>query len=565
MNRVLIPAAILLLLSYTWCNSTVIYASFNKTAIEYSKPTVANSSVIWVPSDNYPTIQGAINNAKEGDTVFVRNGTYFERVVIDKSLSLVGENKYETILDGGRTETIVIVTANNVVISNITVQNGEFGVWLRGSRNNILADNVFTNNSEGIHLWGSSSNVLTGNVASNNWAGIHLLGSSSNVLTGNVASNNWYGTYLDDSSLNTLVDNVVFSNNDGVRLYHSDNNFLSGNTALNNSCGFYVGDSDDNALSGNNALHNQRGFLFYHSRNNLLRGNIMANNSQYGVFLESSSTNKILQNNFVDNIASQCRSIDSANSWDNGVEGNYWSDYDGTDTNRDGIGDAPYLVEKNCQDNCPLMAMFLQFRILVENQSHMIDAVSNSTISDFHFHSDSYNTTNAVSLKADGAGFCRISIPNALIEPPFEVRLNDSQPLYFHKVYTNGTHTWLYFAYNHSEHEITITHTFSLEQLVSYQWTIFGLVIIIVILLSISVNYYRLFNKERRVIEAYEREVGGFPISHEERARMRFIKDVITREEKIEKFGRKYGIKIQPASSLEDIMEKLNVQKEVKH
>jgi len=47
---------------------------------------------------------------------------------------------------------------------------------------------------------------------------------------------------------------------------------------------------------------------------------------------------------------------DSINTtWDNGCEGNYWSIYNETDLNRDGIGDTPYIIDGNNQDNYPLM------------------------------------------------------------------------------------------------------------------------------------------------------------------------------------------------------------------
>jgi hypothetical protein len=49
----------------------------------------------------------------------------------------------------------------------------------------------------------------------------------------------------------------------------------------------------------------------------------------------------------------------STNLWDNGVEGNYWSDYNGTDSNQDGIGDTPYIIDANNVDHYPLMAQYV--------------------------------------------------------------------------------------------------------------------------------------------------------------------------------------------------------------
>jgi len=213
-----------------------------------------------------------------------------------------------------------------------------------------------------------------------------------------------------------------------------------------------------------------------------------------------------------------------------------------------------------------LMAMFLQFNITKENQSYKIGAVCNSTISNFQYNSR--NRTNTLSFKANGTkgkSFCRICIPNALIGPPHTITVNYNPPLYFKTVYTNGTHTWLYFTYAPSEHEVTIMHMPYPEQLVLSQWAILGLTVITVILLLISIKYYRMFNKQKKVIQAYEHELGSFPVSHPERARTRFIKDIVERKEKIEKFEKKYGIKIKSAKTFEDLIKKLGVEKEVKN
>jgi len=86
-------------------------------------PVEANPKVITVP-DEYFLIQEAINNSRQGDTVFVKSGIYFEHIVVDKnSLRLVGENRDTTIIDGNGTGITVYVEANNTVLSDFTIQN----------------------------------------------------------------------------------------------------------------------------------------------------------------------------------------------------------------------------------------------------------------------------------------------------------------------------------------------------------------------------------------------------------------------------------------------------------
>jgi len=564
MNKNIVFAVIFLVFLSTCLPSALTYASLNKAPDNYYESVVETSNTIWVP-DNYTTIQEAINNAKEGETIFVRTGTYYEHVVVDKPLSLIGENKYDTVVDANGTRIVVHVIAEYVNLSNFTIQNGEAGIWFWRSSHNVVTDNVILNNQYGVYVWGSKNNSFTGNrVTNSSQYGIYVVDSDSNFFSGNNASNNHRGIYVADSYYNSFINNIFSSHKyDGIFLYHSDSNFLSGNNASNNHRGIYVADSDSNFLSGNNASNNYYGIYIWYSRDNIFTGNTVTNN-QHGVYLKSSSDNMFFHNNFIRNTELQ-NSIDSVNSWDNGLEGNYWSDYPDTDANQNGIGDIPHPIGENSQDNYPLIAMFRQFNIATENKSYKINVVCNSTISDFRYGHDPNAETEVVSFKVSGTegnGFCRICIPYALIESPHAATVDNDPPAYFKVVHVNGTHTWLYLVYGPSEHEITIVHMSPSEQLILFQWAVSGLAIIIVILFLISINYYRLFNKQKKAIAAYERELGRFPVSQKERARMRFIKDVIEREEKIEKFKKKYGIKIQPAGTLEDLMPKLGVQKE---
>ena len=80
----------------------------------------SSSGIIRVPED-YPVIQWAINAAKPGDTILVSEGTYYERIVINKTLNLLGENRDKTIIDARGTGTVVAITADNVNFSGFTI------------------------------------------------------------------------------------------------------------------------------------------------------------------------------------------------------------------------------------------------------------------------------------------------------------------------------------------------------------------------------------------------------------------------------------------------------------
>ena len=167
------------------------------------QPVKTEPTTIVVP-DDYPTIQAAINAAVSGSTILVKKGTYAENVVINKMLSLLGENCATTIIDGGGTEDSVRIGANNVTISGFTIKNSgqgfydgialnhvincnvhgniikdnSFGILLSSSDNNsIVENNITANRHHGTGLWDSSNynNVSRNNITSNNYAGIESM------------------------------------------------------------------------------------------------------------------------------------------------------------------------------------------------------------------------------------------------------------------------------------------------------------------------------------------------------------------------------------------------------
>lgn len=84
------------------------------------------SKTIVVPND-YTTIQSAINHANNGDTVFVKKGYYPETLVVNKSISIIGEDRNLTVIDGQKKlSQIVLLEADNITFSNFTLGNSGF-------------------------------------------------------------------------------------------------------------------------------------------------------------------------------------------------------------------------------------------------------------------------------------------------------------------------------------------------------------------------------------------------------------------------------------------------------
>jgi parallel beta-helix repeat protein len=265
---------------------------------------------------NFLTIQQAIDASTPGGTVLVSPGTYHENITIWKPLTIKSEDRDTTVIDQIGAFSVCHATASNVVVSGLTIRGGSIGVWVGNACQNVTLDsNTMTNNDDGIWITSSNCSLIRNNTITNNiFMGLYIEASSNTIVDSNTITNNTYGIYLQNSENSQICLNTVSLN------------FGDGVSAMG---------SNDNAI-------------FY---------NMVSNNS-YGIHLQASNNNSIYENNIVNN-GNQVRIQNATTSnWDNGSRGNYWSDYNGTDTNDDGIGDTPYVVDDDGQDKYPLMHTF---------------------------------------------------------------------------------------------------------------------------------------------------------------------------------------------------------------
>ncbi|MCS7365818.1 MAG: pectinesterase family protein [archaeon GB-1867-035] len=195
--------------------TSILLSAFNVQSVK------AEPKTIIVP-DDYPTIQEAINSANTGDVIFVKKGIYFENLVINKTISIVGEEKETTVINGNKIEDAIYITAHEVVISNLTIQNARSGIFLDRSAGNVISNNIITSNSQGISLQYSSWNSISGNILFNNSGAIYISYSANNIFRNNTLTSNHYSdiNVYGDSLLHYIQDIDSSNTIDGKPIYY---------------------------------------------------------------------------------------------------------------------------------------------------------------------------------------------------------------------------------------------------------------------------------------------------------------------------------------------------------
>ena len=297
MNRICVKKTLAVIVILLFIGVSAVPSTGTVIDKKFTMPTFYDGNTLYVGGDgsgNYTRIQDAIDNASDGDTVFVYDDSspYYENVLVDKSIDLIGENMDTTVIDGGGEDDVVYVSAEGVNITGFTVENGGHFFIAVFDFNGTLID---ISCDSGLEICSNSSNAF-GNI-------ISLI-------------------FIKKSSGNSIFHNKI----NRTELFKSSNNVIFNNNV-------------------------SKSFIMYYSSENI----IFENNINHRLSLNySSNYNKIYHNNFVLNVYyDKCD-----NTWDNGYPscGNYWDDYIGEDNDGDGVGDIPHNISGgNNQDRYPLI------------------------------------------------------------------------------------------------------------------------------------------------------------------------------------------------------------------
>jgi nitrous oxidase accessory protein len=331
------------------------------------------------------SLAGAIAIAKDGDTVLVLGpGTFHGRIVITKSIRLLGTNSPVIDADGYGTPLTIAapdVEVQGLVISNsgcnlttfdsgimiagararvrdCRIENDGFGIYLRGAGESVLERNEIlggpsipsAKRGNGIHLWNTKRNRILNNTIHDKRDGMYFSYADHNLIAGNHVWDTRFGVHYMYSHQNRLLTNSLTRNTVGATLMFSRQSLVEGNlVSANRRHGMVIKQVDNSIISHNVVAGQNRGLFVQQASQNRFEGNIIATND-IGLYLSNASEqNVFVANAFIRNIdqvwqppfeTDQGRK--GPNSFSEKNRGNYWSEYTGTDRNRDGIGDTPY-------------------------------------------------------------------------------------------------------------------------------------------------------------------------------------------------------------------------------
>jgi len=334
-----------------------------------------NSSTPGWQYDHFNNIQNAINAVSENGTVHVYNGTYYENLIVNKTINLIGEDQNNTIITGVPNDEPMMFTFDGDyqdmpgLDDQLTIKAYNESTWtdIANFTEDVNGFNTYFINNPAIIIPPQTTKIAFHYTDGDGWAwGAHVDnikinylffdfdtgpqgwitvndGCPGDWLYGNIttivevlggATGSWF--YNDDdiaASCGNSIDNWLISPQlkGPVINISSDFTTISGFTIQNGNIGILVTeDSNNNTITTNTIVQNINGIQLHECANNTIYNNYFNNT-----------------NNFYENGSNKwniSKTLGTSILGGTYLGGNYWSDYLGYDTNEDGIGDVkvPY-------------------------------------------------------------------------------------------------------------------------------------------------------------------------------------------------------------------------------
>ncbi len=352
---------------YVIGNDTFSYASGDALVIKNSRKFF---TVINCTFEDSNSVGLLLNNVTNG---LLTNNTFYNNLQgiriynswdVNVTESIFNNNtQYNLFLDHSNNNTIVFNTINgkndddygirlsyshgNIIVNNNFSNLRRSQIYMGYSNNNDIIGNDFSYRGTAVGFFVSHNNIISKNEMIGCLRGISMVGSDYNLFSENVVEDTQQsGISCTNGEYNTFSNNIL--NNAGSLYIGSDSKFnqiVNNNITNNIWYGINVVDSDDNIVRNNYLNNNTQGIkVYFGSGRNNFSGNVIKNSIEKEFYIYSNSHfNYVFNNTFIGN-GLPAEDNSTNNFWDNGVIGNSWDNYIGTDLDDNRIGDTPYNI-----------------------------------------------------------------------------------------------------------------------------------------------------------------------------------------------------------------------------
>ncbi len=363
----------------------------------------------------YPmkSIHKAIEQSKDGDTIFVHQGLYREgNIVINKRIVFLG--KEFPVLDAQRHGEVLSVKADSVVVKgfkiinsgfaalddpcgikvynrtfvriyNNRLDNNFFGIYLQNCNNCIVKGNTIVSHGtqeqligNGIHCWKSNNLQIIANTISGHRDGIYFEFVTNSVIWRNISTKNIrYGLHFMFSNDDSYITNLFKNNGAGVAVMFSKSVKMVNNTFEENwgdsAYGLLLKEIADGYIFNNKFIKNTSAIYMEGTSRIKVEKNDFVSNG-WGMKIQASCMdNEVVSNNFLKN------TFDISTNGSlvlNTFNSNYWDKYEGYDLDKNGVGDVPYhplsLFAVLTEKNASTMLLYRSFMITLLDKSEKV-------------------------------------------------------------------------------------------------------------------------------------------------------------------------------------------------
>lgn len=396
-----------------------------KPTVESEPGAVGAADVVQVsPTGAVRTVTDALRRVRRGGTVVVKPGIYREpTIIVSAPVTITGETG--AVLDGEGKREIMRLTADSVTVRGlafrdvgvaftedmaaIRAQNVRdcvidgnhferafFGIYLAESTGCRVTHNTLeahatreATSGNGIHLWHSRDIVITNNRIHGHRDGIYFEFVRNGTVRDNVSEGNLrYGLHFMYSDSCRYVGNTFRANGAGVAVMYTKTIEMTGNRFVDNrgsaTYGLLLKEIEDPRIERNVFEHNTTGLMSDGTSRLIATHNTFIDNG-WALRLDANTDDgRVTANNFAGNTFDVATNGSGAMTQ---LRGNYWSDYQGYDLNRDGVGDVPHhpvrLASVIVARNEPALILLRStFLTLLDAAERVVPALTPETVVD---------------------------------------------------------------------------------------------------------------------------------------------------------------------------------------